>query len=422
MIADVNDGQIADLHRASSSLEPLEQLLEEQRAEFDALDFIGKSRWIEGQSLWGSEEFHSNVLAWLLDPRESHGYGDRFLRRFLARAWGKSVDGVGDWSGAEVRREWANQVDGEGGFLDILIVNRAEQALCAIENKVFSSEHSEQLTRYRKALESSYPNFRRHYVFLTPGSTLPFREEEREHWTSLGYDVVFEILQRMVESRDGLTEENVDAFLRQYAVTLRRNIMPDTNISQMARKIYLEHREAMDSIIANRPNWASDGIPVFKEAIEEQEDWTLDYCAGNYVRFRAAEWDRYESMRMGNGWTPNSQALLLFEFVWANSGRPYIQLALSPSNEVKPLRENLFHAARQHPKLFKPKENSMTDGYVILHYPDDYILDKSDMGIGWDDGTTFAKMKAWVADFAEREFPAMNEVIVNCLREYEVDG
>ena len=73
MIADMNDGQIADLQSVPSWLEPLERLLEEQRAEFDTLDFIGKSRWGEGQSLWGSEEFHSNVLAWLLDPRQTHG-------------------------------------------------------------------------------------------------------------------------------------------------------------------------------------------------------------------------------------------------------------------------------------------------------------------------------------------------------------
>ena len=255
MITDVNDGQIADLHRASSNLEPLERLLEEQRAEFDALDFIGKSGWGEGRTLWGSEEFHSNVLAWLLDPRQPHGYGDRVLKSFLEITLMRSADGLDDWSGAEVVREWVNQVDGEWGYLDILIVNRAEQVLCAIENKVFSSEHSEQLTRYRKALERAYPSFARSYVFLTPARTLPFREEERVHWTSLGYAVIFEIVQQMIESKDGPTEDGVDAFLRQYAVALRRNIMPDTSISRMARKIYLEHQAAMDLIIANRPSW-----------------------------------------------------------------------------------------------------------------------------------------------------------------------
>ena len=318
-------------------------------------------------------------------------------------------------------REWLNQVDGEWGYLDILIVNRAEQALCAIENKVFSSEHSEQLTRYRKALESAYPSFARSYVFLTPGSTLPFREEERAYWTSLGYAVVFEIVQQMVESKNGPTEEGVDAFLRQYAVTLRRNIMPDTSILQMARKIYLEHREAMDLIIANRPNYIAESKAILKEAIKEQEDWILDREDREFVRFRSADWDQYEATQTGIGWMPSSNALLLFE-LWLYNNKPYLNLALSTGNEVNGrLREKLFKTIRQYPKLFKPSTNSLTDNWAILH-KSDYILNDSDRGVGWDDGTTFAKMKAWVADFAEREFPAMNEVIVNCLREYEAGG
>ena len=52
--------------------------------------------------------------------------------------------------------------------------------------------------------------------------------------------------------------------------------MPDTSISQMARKIYLEHHEAMDLIIANRPNYVTEGKAILKEAIEEQQEWILD--------------------------------------------------------------------------------------------------------------------------------------------------
>ncbi len=416
MISDVNDEQISALCRASSSLEPLERLAEEQRAEFDALDFIGKSGWVEGRTLWGSEEFHSNVLAWLLDPKQTHGCGDCFLKPFLIKAGA----GPGDWSGAEVKREWKNLVDGEEGYLDILIVNKAEQVLCAIENKVFSEEHSEQLSRYRKALEQSYPSFSRSYVFLTPARTLPFREEERAHWTSLGYAVVFDIVQQMVESKDGPTKEGIVAFLWQYAITLRRNIMPDTSISQMARKIYLEHQEAMDLIIANRPRWGPEAIPVLKEAIEEHPEWKMDFSDRNCVRFRSADWDQYESARMGSTWAPDSQALMLFAFVSDPRG-PYIQLELSARNEVNGrLREKLFDAVWQHPEFFKPAHKSLTDDHTMLHYPD-YFLNYSDLGGGWDDGTSFAKIKALVSGFAESEFPAMNKVIVNCLREYEVE-
>ena len=40
-----------------------------------------------------SEMRHSNFLAFLLDPAQSHGLGDLFLKRFLQRALVESPDG-----------------------------------------------------------------------------------------------------------------------------------------------------------------------------------------------------------------------------------------------------------------------------------------------------------------------------------------
>ena len=56
-----------------------------------------------------------------------------------------------------------------------------------------------------------------------------------------------------------------------------------------------------------------------------------------------------------------------------------------------------------------------------MHEQEDYILDVSDYGVDWDNGATRAKIETWVQNFAENNFPAMNEVIVNCLREYEAE-
>ena len=163
-------------------------------------------------------------------------------------------------------REWGNVVDGQQGYLDILIVNHAEHMLCAIENKVFSGEHSEQLTRYRKALERDYSTFSRHYVFLTPGGSKPLREEEQEHWTALTYAAVFDIIQQMVENNGDSADEAVRAFLRQYATTVRRNLMPETSVSQLAHRIYLEHREAVDLLVQHRPDWVAETKQWLKEA------------------------------------------------------------------------------------------------------------------------------------------------------------
>ncbi len=290
-------------------------------------------------------------------------------------------------------REWPNLVDGQQGFLDILIVNEAQRFLCAIENKVFSSEHSEQLTRYRKALEVSYSTFTKHHVFLTPWGTRPFREEETEHWTPLAYSTVFDAVQQIVENNENSTNEGVRAFLRQYATTLRRNIMPETSISQLARRIYLEHQEAMDQIIAYKPNWVAEAKQWLKEAVAQQPGWILDVEDTIFVRFRSTDWNQYEVTHTGSGWAPRSNALLLFEFTFED-GLPWLQLALSNGDEANnPLRQKLFEAVRQHPTLFKPRSASLADGWMILHQEADYFLDPADYGLGWDDGTTRAKLE-----------------------------
>ena len=246
--------QAAVLHAlvADERLQRLEKLAAQRRTEFDALDFVGQLALASGRALWGPEVLHSNMLAWLLDPNESHGIGERFLKPLLIRAGAPHASQSVDWSAAQVTREWLNLVDEQWGYLDVLIVNEAEQVLCAIEVKTFSGEHDEQLTRYRKALEDAYPTFTRYYAFLTPEGTKPFDADERAHWTPLTYSAVVEVIQSIVDASDGSTNADVRAFLRQYATTLRRNLVPDTSVSQLARRIWLEHREALDLLIEHR--------------------------------------------------------------------------------------------------------------------------------------------------------------------------
>lgn len=407
---------------AHETLERLEKLATKQRTEFDALDLIGQLRFGRGRDLWGSEEFHSGVLAWLLDPKQSHGHGDQFLKDFLYRAGVRLAGHSTDWSETEVIREWENVVDGQQGYLDILIVNEASQILCAIENKVFSSEHSEQLTRYRLALANDdvYSTYARHHVFLTPRGDHAFRDEEKEHWTPLAYSAVFEIVQQIVEDTNSLTNEDIGKFLRQYTTALRRNVMPETSVPQLARKIYLEHREAIDQIIAHKPDWVAEARQWLREAIAQHGGWKFDEETPAYVRFRSTDWDRYESTQTGTGFAP-SNALFLFEF-YLSSEPPLFSLALSPENEDnKRLRQKLFDAVQQHPHLFRPKHTALPKAWAYLHQESGSILDEEDYGIGWDDGATRAKLEAWVSRFAKCEFPAMNKVIVNCLREYEAD-
>ena len=108
---------------------------------------------------------HSNMLAWLLTPDESHGLGDRFFRRWLMQIVHDADDEMKrrlglpspieidalDIETVEVAREREN--------IDLLIIVRqitgAAWTVC-IENKVLSVQHSNQLQRYREIVERSY--------------------------------------------------------------------------------------------------------------------------------------------------------------------------------------------------------------------------------------------------------------------------
>ena len=151
--------------------------------------------------------------------------------------------------------------------------------------------------------------------------------------------------------------------------------MPDTSIDRQARRIYLEHREALDRILANKPNWIEESKPTLKEAVAKYPFWKLDLETPQFVRFCAADWDEFPSSRTGTGWAPNSHALLLFQLRFADE-TPYLDLGLSTAgSENAEIRAALFDAVRQNPAVFKPTRNSLTDGWMILHEEPDRILE-----------------------------------------------
>ena len=416
-----DQARIADLTRFAESnrnLAELEQLLEERRSEFDALTFLGIS---------SSEEVHSRVLAWLLDPRGSHGAGDHFLRGFLREsakvAAGVSVY-VGDlgnetafqWSATRVQQEWHNVVEGYEGRLDILLINEAEGFLCGIENKIFSGEHSEQLTRYRRALAGAYPDFHRRHVFLSPAGTVPLREEERQHWTPVSYATVLQLVEQSITQGDDPIREDVSSFLRQYSTTLRRRVVPDTtsNARAMARMIYMEHREAIDFISANKPNYVEEGKDIVKAGIALHDRWVLDWEERELVFFRSTDWDPFEVLRTGTGWgDPGSVITFGFDF------RPgHIQLicTLGPGTD-EAIRQKIHEDISRHGGLFSHAGKELRSSYTRLDVKGP-ITEDADYD-NWDDPAVRTKILDWVADFAENTFPEMNAVIVASLRECE---
>ena len=132
------------------------------------LPWTGKFNLFDVLKISRTEIRHSNVLSWLFSANENHGLGDAFIKGILQRLVENDTEGRYDVFGVllmdfysfTVYREWKN--------IDILLVSDDEKTMIAIENKVGSGEHSDQLNRYRTILENTYPDYQRILAFLTP--------------------------------------------------------------------------------------------------------------------------------------------------------------------------------------------------------------------------------------------------------------
>ena len=402
-----------------SALSKLKTLDAEQRQEVNFFEVL---------RVHGSEAAHSNFLAWLLDPQANHATGSHFLENFLHRTVKAARDrGIRtvdsdkiraiDWSETEVRREWQ--------YIDILLLNRKAGFVCAIENKIWADEgfgdsNVSQLTGYRETLEREFPSLDKHRVFLSPSGAPSQSEVEKKNWVPESYAAVHDLLLATIKKRGHAASPEGRSFLSQYEAVLRRNIVPEKNeITRMAQTIYLEHRDAIELIYQNKPNYRAGIKQALKEAIAEQEGWFLEREDTDYVRFRISDWDRFDAQHTGTRLEPESTALLVFAFHCpaepTNSGGPALVLHSGTDEDV---REKLFECARQNPKVFQPREVSLHDGSTHLH---DYrwdLLDDSDLGTKWANGSAHAKLTKWVKDFANDHLPAMNELIVQCLDEF----
>jgi len=296
---------------ATTDIEALERLvvdnedlerLEELTAEFNLFEAIGAVR---------QELRHSDTLRFLLDPSSPHGFGDAFLARFLKGALaGNRESGLGpveidvaDLSDTEVQREWRR--------IDILLRNRSANFVVAIENKVDTGEHSDQLRRYREILEKEFPTARRVYLFLTPEGTRP----SDDAWLTISYDFVAETVGAVAAAYASRSGPDVLTLVNHYLTLLRRYIVSDSDIAQLCRQIYKKHRQALDLIFEHRPDSHSRQAEMVKGLIADAADAGIvpDRMGKSNVNFALAEWDARQWQQEGIGWT-KSNRVLLFEF------------------------------------------------------------------------------------------------------------
>lgn len=214
--------------------------------------YLNRFNPINVMKMSGQEIRHSNILAWLLDPSETHGLGDRFLKSFLTEAlrgeYSKggltAVDIIqADLRNVEILREWQN--------IDIFLLSRQNNFAIIIENKFSSKQHKGQLKKYidkvKNTFKDSQPALQIKGVFLT----LHHEEAEDPSYASIGYDVICEILPWVMAVEGSSLSKQVSVFIKHYIETIKEATGMSEELKEMeklAKSLYRQNRKILDFI------------------------------------------------------------------------------------------------------------------------------------------------------------------------------
>jgi hypothetical protein len=342
----IENEERADLQRALEALvvdDPDLERLEDLLDPFNIFEALGAVT---------QEIRHSDFLAFLLNPRQSHGLGDVFTKRFLQKAL--QVPGapagvspidldVWDLDDMEMRREWQG--------IDVLLLDHAHRFAAIIENKIYAPEQKGQLCRYWTTVSEHYPDWQILGVFLT----LEAKRPTDERYVAVGYDTVRGLVESLAETRAASLGPDVRALMLHYTQMLRRHFLQDPEIVTLARRIYQKHQKALDLIFEHRPDRQAQIRDIVDELITATPGLIQDVSSKSYIHFLPEHWDKSAALKSGSGWT-NTGRLLMFELV-NEPTRLSVKLIIGPGPEE--IRQRLFNMALAKQPPFKPSQSML---------------------------------------------------------------
>lgn len=328
-------------------------------------------QWISGNNVFDilkisrTEIRHSNMLAWLFNPNESHGLEDTFLYDFIADI--ANFDNINkdailkllasDLHQVVVKREW--------NHIDILLEFPIVKTIIAIENKIGSQEHNSngtgesQLITYCNKLEKYYSSeFTIIKIFLTPDGAEPTESD----WLVLTYSELVNILQNAYESREQSLDKVSKILIKNYIEIIRKEIIMDNELIAICNEIYNKHKKAFDLIFENR----DDNIKSVSEICKKK----LEKIADNNPNL-GIEIDRKNGKSFVKFWTEN----LIKKFKGLNKDYYFFQIEIRSYNgTIRIALKLLFHQDKTDP-IQKEWIDKMND-----------LINKGKLqqGIGWE--------------------------------------
>ena len=195
---------------------------------------------------------HSNVLAWLLTPDETHGAGGAFVKAFVQHL--KSKRNSDKLDGLDLKSDLGAQavrVERELDNVDVTVFFEGTPRLAlTIENKpsAWMPDHAKQVRCYEKKLRKKYKNkYCIQSVLLTASDD--GKPAAHADYLHVSWPKVRHLIQQLLDC-DGIKSRRVRDFVREYVEIVERNILglgPSTNcFGELVKR----HRATLERLLA----------------------------------------------------------------------------------------------------------------------------------------------------------------------------
>lgn len=236
---------------------------------------------------------HSNFLAWMFSPNESHNLGDYVFKEFLKIYFKENqYENLGGSNGLsvfdfvqlhfddlEIKREYKN--------IDLIFLSKKNKFCMIIENKIYATEGGKQLEKYKRIVESEYSDYKHKlYIYLSLEDQ-SLSEFGAENYVQITYDNIVKLLSQILNADQVHLADQTRFVFEQYLKTLKSMLNQNDEIEILTKQLYAKYKPAFDLVFKY---CAVDNLSeignILKELIENEPTIRSFNSSKTYVRFQ----------------------------------------------------------------------------------------------------------------------------------------
>lgn len=217
---------------------------------------------------------HSNFLAWLFDCKTNGAIKQNFTILFLKllKKKCKNNSQVLDDLINNLKEDYC--VKREDKFKDIMFEFQNLKCVIVIENKIYSTEHNNQLKRYYDEVQKNekFADYNKFFCYLTLNGDEPIDSFDKQTWVNVSYEEILQILLKLKETVNLKNEPQL--ILNNYIEILEEKTEKTMNRIKEYFKLYENNKEVVTEMLEYMPN-IKQRAKLEKDYINNNKNLTL---------------------------------------------------------------------------------------------------------------------------------------------------